>query len=89
MNKINAIYLKKDKVKLEKQVKIYRAPVCRVWHFSTRSPGGKGKIAGVLVCIIPGGGGYSHCGLTGGSSQFEGLTNWLPNGPFCQPHTTN
>ena len=24
-----------------------------------------------------------------GSSQFEGLTNWLPNGPFCQPHTTN
>ena len=27
-------------------------------------------------------GGYSHCGLTGGSSQFEGLTNWLPNGPF-------
>ena len=39
--------------------------------------------------FIPGGGGYSHCGLTGGSSQFEGLTNWLPNGPFCQPHTTN
>ena len=27
MNKINAIYLKKDKVKLEKQIRIYRALV--------------------------------------------------------------
>ena len=27
MNKINAIYLKKDKVKLEKKIKIYRALV--------------------------------------------------------------
>ena len=37
---------------------------------------------GELSVNKPGGGGYSHCGLTGGSSQFEGLTNWLPNGPF-------
>ena len=27
------------------------------------------------------GGGHSHYGLTGRSSQFEGLTLWLPNGP--------
>ena len=27
-------------------------PVCRVWHFWTRSPVCKGKIAGVQVCII-------------------------------------
>ena len=27
MNKINAIYLKKDKVKLEKKIKIYRSLV--------------------------------------------------------------
>ena len=26
-------------------------PVCRVWHFSTRSPVCKSKIAGVQVCI--------------------------------------
>ena len=32
-----------------------------------------------------GGGGvgvYSHKGLTGESSLFEGLSKWLPNGPF-------
>ena len=37
----------------------------------------------------PGGGGYSHCGLTGGSSRFEGFAKWLPNGAICQPNTTN
>ena len=35
------------------------------------------------------GGGYSQCGLTGGSSQFEGFTEWLPNDAICQPNTTN
>ena len=42
MNKINAIYLKKDKVKLEKKIKIYRALVksvllynCGTWGVST------------------------------------------------------
>ena len=35
-----------------------------------------------LLRVGPFPGGYSHCGLTGGSSQFEGLTNWLPNGFF-------
>ena len=41
MNKINAIYLKKDKVKLEKKIKIYRALVksvllynCGTWGVS-------------------------------------------------------
>ena len=34
-------------------------------------------------------GGYSQCGLTGGSSRFEGFTEWLPNDAICQPNTTN
>ena len=48
----------------------------------------KGSYQFVRVCDNPGGG-VLPLWPNRGSSQFEGLTNWLPNGPFCQPHTTN
>ena len=47
------------------------------------------KIEGYRGSGKTGGGVLSHCGLRDGSSRFESLTEWLPNGQICQIRSTN